>query len=208
VVIVAVGSSSTAGAGASSPSASYPSRLQAELRARFPGTAITVLNRGVNGEEVPQMLARFDKAVIAAKPDLVLWQVGTNAVLNNHLDGEEPLIRSGIRRLRAAQADLVLIDPQFAPKVIAKRDSAGMVALLDAEARREKVALFRRYGLMRYWRRAQHIPFARMLAPDGLHMNDWSYGCLAKLLAGAIDDAIRGGATAVAKLPPHRLPEP
>ncbi len=37
LTIVAVGSSSTAGAGASSPAASYPSRLAVELQAAFPG---------------------------------------------------------------------------------------------------------------------------------------------------------------------------
>jgi acyl-CoA thioesterase-1 len=49
LVIVAIGSSSTNGAGASSPAASYPSRLAVELKQRFPGRDITVLNRGVNG---------------------------------------------------------------------------------------------------------------------------------------------------------------
>ena len=29
------------------------------------------------------MLARLDSAVIAEKPDLVLWQVGTNSVLRD-----------------------------------------------------------------------------------------------------------------------------
>jgi acyl-CoA thioesterase I len=51
LVIVAIGSSSTNGAGASSPAASYPSRLAVELKQRFPGHDITVLNRGVNGEQ-------------------------------------------------------------------------------------------------------------------------------------------------------------
>ena len=60
LTIVAIGSSSTAGAGASSPAASYPSRLAVELRQRFPGQDITVLNRGVNGEETHDMIARFD----------------------------------------------------------------------------------------------------------------------------------------------------
>ena len=47
--IVAIGSSSTAGAGASMPSRSYPARLEAELRARFPENRIEVINKGVNG---------------------------------------------------------------------------------------------------------------------------------------------------------------
>jgi len=51
---------------------SYPNRLAEELTHRFPGNEITVLNRGVNGDEIAGMLARLDRAVIAEKPDLVL----------------------------------------------------------------------------------------------------------------------------------------
>ncbi len=83
LTIVAIGSSSTAGAGASSPAASYPSQLAAELKQRFPTHDVTVLNRGVNGETTEQMMARFTTGVIAAHPDLVLWQVGTNSVLRD-----------------------------------------------------------------------------------------------------------------------------
>jgi len=121
VTIVAIGSSSTAGAGASSPKMNYPSQLTIELNQHFPKLSITMLNRGVGGEEVPDMLARFDSAVIAAKPDLVLWQLGTNSVIRDHqLNSHDALIRVGLAKIRATGADVVLIDPQFAPKVIAK----------------------------------------------------------------------------------------
>jgi acyl-CoA thioesterase I len=49
IKIIAIGSSSTAGAGASSPAASYPSRLAVELGTPYPDVPITVLNRGING---------------------------------------------------------------------------------------------------------------------------------------------------------------
>jgi acyl-CoA thioesterase I len=49
VTIVAIGSSSTAGLGASSATASYPSRLEVALKAKLPGIQITVLNRGAMG---------------------------------------------------------------------------------------------------------------------------------------------------------------
>lgn len=200
VTIVAVGSSSTAGAGASSPAASYPARLEAELKARFPGTPIRVINRGVNGEEARQMLARFDSAVLAEEPSLVLWQVGTNAILRDHaLAGEAPLIESGVRKLKAAQTDVVLMDLQYAPKVIAKPNAPGMVDLIGATAAREKVGVFHRFEVMRKWHDEAKLPFETMLSPDGLHMNDWSYGCVAKLLAGAIADAAR--IPAIARMP-------
>jgi hypothetical protein len=63
----------------SRPAATYPGRLAVELKERFPGHAITVLNRGVGGEEIVEMLKWFDSDVIAAKPDLVLWQSGTRS---------------------------------------------------------------------------------------------------------------------------------
>ena len=89
IKIVAIGSSSTAGAGASSPEATYPSRLEAELTQHFLWHDVTVLNRGVNGEEAGDMLARFDTSVIDEKPDLVIWQTGTNSVLRDRpLDPE------------------------------------------------------------------------------------------------------------------------
>ena len=66
--IVAIGSSSTAGAGASTPRQSYPSRLAVELEAHFPAHPIAVINRGVNGEEAADMVARLDNDVLAKSP--------------------------------------------------------------------------------------------------------------------------------------------
>src|SRR5262249_24734736 len=71
IVIVALGSSSTAGAGASSDAATYPSRLMVELAQRFPTQPIIVLNRGISGERAVDMLARFDESVAVERPDLV-----------------------------------------------------------------------------------------------------------------------------------------
>ncbi|HEY7296813.1 MAG TPA: SGNH/GDSL hydrolase family protein [Xanthobacteraceae bacterium] len=197
--IVAIGSSSTAGAGATSRAASYPSRLQAELRLHFPGDEITVVNRGVNGEEAPNMLARFDAGVIAEHPHLVLWQLGTNSLLRDRpLDPAEPIIHKGIARLKAAHTDIVLIDPQFAPRVIAKNNVEPEVALLASVARQENVDFFDRFALMRYWHDVKGIPFETFVSPDGLHMNDWSYACFAKWLGVAIADAANRPAGAVA----------
>jgi acyl-CoA thioesterase I len=191
IKIVAIGSSSTSGGGASSSASTYPSRLEVELRARFPGVAIRVLNRGVQGEEVPQMLARFAQAVVAEKPDLVIWQLGTNSVLRGHdIRKVSEDVRDGLGRLKAIGADVILMDLQFAPRVIEKADADSMVALIAAAAKRNHVDLFRRFAVMRDWTEARHISFQQSLAPDGLHLNDWSYGCVAKLLAAAIADAV------------------
>jgi lysophospholipase L1-like esterase len=190
ITIVAIGSSSTSGAGASSPAANYPSRLSVELQQHFPKSSFTMHNRGVNGEEIGDMLARFDSSVIAAKPDLVLWQLGTNAVIRGHQLGDHGLlIREGLAKIHAIGADVVLIDPQFAPKVIAKPDAESMVALISATAKQADVDLFRRFELMHHWRDVGHLAFETFVSPDGLHMNDWSYACMAKGLGNAIAEA-------------------
>jgi len=190
ITVVAIGSSSTLGAGASSLASSYPSRLSRELQQHFPKASITVLNRGVGGEEIADMLKRFDSAVIAAKPDLVLWQLGTNSVIRGHQLGDHvALIRTGLAKIRAVGADVVLIDPQFAPKVIAKPDAEAMVALISATAKHDDVDLFRRFEVMRHWRDVDHLAFETFVSSDGLHMNDWSYACLAKGLGNAIAEA-------------------
>jgi acyl-CoA thioesterase-1 len=188
--IVAIGSSSTAGAGASSPAHSYPSRLAIELATLFPKQQITVVNRGVNGEEAREMLARFEENVIAEHPDLVIWQIGTNAVLRDQpLAPAGSLMLAGLAKLKAIGADVILLDPQFAPKVLAKTEVDDMVDLIGATAKKENVGLFRRFAVMRHWRQVARIPYDKFLSPDELHMNDWSYGCIAKLLAVSIADA-------------------
>lgn len=190
LTVVAIGSSSTAGAGASSPAASYPSRLEVELRTLFRGHAVTVVNRGVNGEEVGDMLKRFDDSVVAAKPDLVLWQLGTNSIIREHKLGDHgSLIHNGLDKLRAVGADIVLIDPQYVPRVIAKPEAEPMVDFLAATAKKENVELFRRFAMMKHWYEVDHLSFDTFVAPDGLHLNDWSYACMAKGLAQAIAEA-------------------
>jgi lysophospholipase L1-like esterase len=190
VKIVALGSSSTYGAGASTSAAAYPSRLAEELAKHFPGHEFTVLNRGVNGEEIDDMLARLETAVIAEHPDLVLWQVGTNSVLRDKaLQPHVALLHEGMVRLKATGADVVLIDPQYAPRVIAKPNCDGMVSLIASVAKAEHVGIFHRFELMRHWYDADRLPFETFVSADGLHMNDWSYGCLAKAIGMAIADA-------------------
>jgi acyl-CoA thioesterase-1 len=203
--IVALGSSSTYGAGASTSAASYPSRLADELARRFPGHEIAILNRGVNGNEAADMLARLDTAVIAEKPDLILWQVGTNSVLRDKpLQPHAPLLHEGLARMKATGADVVLIDPQYAPRVISKPMCEGMVSLIATTAKAEHVGVFHRFELMRRWRETEQLPFETFVSTDGLHMNDWSYACLAKALGVAIAEAAtRPTATAIG---PHPAP--
>lgn len=200
IKIVAIGSSSTAGWGATSSDKSYPAQLAAELKARLPGLPITVVNKGIGGEEAGQMLARFQADVIEENPDLVLWQVGSNSVLRDH-DAPGTIILRGVEELKKNGFEVILVNPQYAPKIVAKGATAEhALDVITATARDEEVGVFDRYKIMRYWRESEKLPFEQFVTPDGLHMNDWGYGCIAKLLATAIVDGTKLP-TATAKMP-------
>jgi lysophospholipase L1-like esterase len=123
VTIVAIGSSSTKGDGASGDAASYPGRLKAALSAGFPKPKINVLNLGIGGQEAPDEAARFKKDVLANKPALVIWQVGTNAAWKDYfLDDVRIAILRGLDHLAGTGADVVLMNLQFAPALLDQKE--------------------------------------------------------------------------------------
>lgn len=187
LTIVAMGSSSTKGVGASTMALSYPSRLELELKERFPGVDIRVANHGVGGQDVPEELARLDHDIVAEHPDLVIWQVGTNATLRrDDLSADEQMIRRGITAMKEHGIDVLIMDMQYAPRVLARSASAEMERVIADIVGHTHVGLFRRFEIMREWDRTQQLGPAAMIGPDGLHMTDASYGCLANQLAEAL----------------------
>lgn len=190
VLIVAFGSSSTQGYGSSTPDYNYPNRLAGQLRRKYPGAEITVVNAGVGGEDAPEMIKRLQNDVIDRRPDLVIWQVGTNAVLRD-LDPTETgkLVDDGVARIQAASSDVVLVDLQYSPRVIERPESANkMIRLLTRIAELRHVGIFPRFEVMREWHERQAIPINNFVIADGLHLNDWGYACFAQTLG---DDIIQ-----------------
>lgn len=188
--IVAIGSSSTEGVGASSPSLAYPAQLERELTRRFPASAISVVNKGVGGELARDMAARMERDAIAAAPDLVIWQTGTNDVERGvSAEAFSATLREGCGRLRAAKIDVLIVDPQFTPRVAERGGYPAYMDLIAALAAANGAALFRRQAVMRQWVDSGAFSFASMLADDRFHMNDRSYRCLAAVLAEAIETA-------------------
>lgn len=187
VRVIALGSSSTAGAGASWPWRAYPSRLESLLRQRLPGIAVTVMNRGAGGEDVANMLGRLEAEVIAERPDLVIWQAGANAALR----GMDPArfrdrLLDGLARLRRAGIDVVLMDNQRAPRIAARPGHRTYDAILaEAAATVPGVGLFSRGALMDALA-AAGVPNEALLVSDGLHHNDRGYRCVAEGLADAL----------------------
>jgi acyl-CoA thioesterase I len=187
LVIVAIGSSSTEGAGASDPAHTYPAQLENQLHHRWPQLPVTVINKGVGGELISQMLGRFEHDVLPYHPQLVIWQTGSNHVLKyENLEGYTDTVREGISRLKAARSDVVLMDPQFAPRVLARRMHLPVVDSIAGVANETNVAVFQRFAVMRHLISSGQYSMQEIISSDGLHMNNESYSCIARLLADSL----------------------
>ena len=189
IKIVALGSSSTYGAGTSTSAAAYPSRLAEELARHFPGHEITVLNRGVNGEEITDMLVRLDSTVIADTPT---WCSGRSELIRCCAISPCRPGRALARRADAPQSDRRRCRPDRSA-ICSEGDRPfqlrphGLANYRGGQS--EHIGIFHRFELMRHWYEVERLPFKTFVSDDGLHMNDWSYACLAKVLGIAIADA-------------------
>lgn len=190
--IVAVGSSSTQGIGASGSEFTYPVRLEALLRAALPGIHVKVINRGVGGEDAAQNIARFDADVLALRPAIVIWQVGANMAMRQ---GDplrfRTLVERGIDLLRSDGADVILVDSQAAPGVLAAPRNQDFIAAVGDAARARDVGLFPRFALMEGWRARNGTLAEGLIGPDRLHHTDAGYACFAEGLAAMILAGLR-----------------
>jgi acyl-CoA thioesterase I len=187
--IIAFGSSSTQGVGATSPAASYPSQLQTDLQRQLQARdRVIVLNRGVGGEDADDMAKRL-ASVIGEHPDLIIWQTGSNDPLRGvPIDRFVQETIAGIQQIRAAHVDVMLMEPQLCSRLTGRHSSNAYRHALRAIGAGMRVPVIRRYDLMTTWLDEYLVTPAQLLSPDGLHMADGGYA----LLAGAVAKEILG----------------
>ncbi len=190
VLIVALGSSSTEGWMATAPARTYPARLQNDLSTAFPLAHVAVVNRGIGGQDALEEVARLDSDAIALKPDLVIWQVGANGAMA-HSDPAvfRKLVSTGIERLQSIGIDVVLMDNQRSPMILASPEHGVMEQILAELAVQYNMSVFSRGSLMDGWKNSG-LPYAHFLANDGVHMNDLGYRCVADALATSIEEGL------------------
>jgi len=184
IKIVTIGSSSTMGSGGSGPEAAWPAQLGAALAKRMPTVKVSVVNKAEMRQSVPQMLARFDKDVLAEKPTLVIWEAGTNeAARHADIDTMIADLQVGIDRLLNNKIDVLMMDMQYA------RDTARIINFqpyVDAMGRlstMRDVFVFPRYDTMRSWVENEQINFDTQNKTEAMKTADTVYACLGTLVA-------------------------
>jgi lysophospholipase L1-like esterase len=194
-LIVALGSSSTEGAMASDSAHTYPAILQETLNRALPAAHFAVINRGIGGQDAPEELARLDSDALMVRPQLVIWQVGANGAMR-HADPDlfRRMVTEGVTRMRKAGIDVILMDNQRSPAVLASVEHIVLEEALKDVARETGVNLFSRSHLMDAWSDEGAKP-GMFTASDGLHHNDLGYECMTESLARQIVAAISARVT-------------
>jgi acyl-CoA thioesterase-1 len=190
VHILAIGSSSTEGVGASAPDRAYPAQLQEDL-ANLWHEKVTVVNAGIGGEKANQTVLRLEDALRTGGYDLVIWQVGTNdAVSGAAEDDFRALLERGIAAAKATKTEMILLDPQYFPTIrdIVRYERYVQTVGLIGEERH--VPVFSRYAMMKEWGSRSAAELRSMLSSDSFHMGDRGYDCLAGRVAQDIQSVV------------------
>jgi acyl-CoA thioesterase-1 len=187
VLAVAIGSSSTAGNGASSPSNGYVAVTQ-RLLAGYTGLAqFVVVNAGVPGDSLSQVRSRLQRDALSMNPQLVILQVGVN-------DATAQPTRAGVDAFRVDFADIVTQIRRKSQLIIVtgqhyERQPAFYEDYMNAMtqvADQQDVAVFDRYKLMKSLIASGKYSFGSLLAGDRFHPNDVMHRCTGKVLADLI----------------------
>lgn len=181
--IVAFGTSSMLAADASSPIASYPSELERDLEAN--GLQVEMIARTQAGAVAGDAAERLKTAMAALRPDLLVWQVGTDdAIARIDADDFADRLRDTLGWLAAHDIDVVLVDPQYVARLSDDEGYTGIVDQVAAVASEKRILRVNRYEAMADLARA-HPSWSR-LSGDRFRLSDMGYRCAAEYTADAI----------------------
>ena len=182
--VLAIGTSGlAAGWGPGAPK-TYQAQIEAILEQAFKGLNVVMVNRGVSGEVAALTAERLKVQVALEKPDVVLWQVGTNdALARVPAEDFERSLRETVSWLKEHSVDVILVGLQYSPKLATDENYAAIRGALRHAAAVENVPLVRRYAAMEFIERGRKGEIAPI---DTTDLNDLGYRCMAEHIARAM----------------------
>ena len=181
--VLAVGAAASNPVGIVSGIKSYPAQLTGILETALKGVDVDITNRSVAGEIAETTANRIRSEVALARPDLVLWQLGTNDALARVAPEDfEATVRGTIQWLKSDNIDVVLVGLQYTSKFAKDANFFEIRGTLKRVANEEKVLYVRRYEAMQFIARARAAPAG---AADPV-AEDPNYQCMAEHVAHAV----------------------
>ena len=185
VVIAVLGGASTVGlAAGGGPGLAWPARLSSVLAGRFPSARIKVVNLAVARQTAKAAVERLVRDVLLLKPTLVIWETGTmEAVRGIDVDEFRETVQAGINELRAAGAEVVLMNMQFSRETDAMIDFGPYLIAMRELAEANDVPLFRRRGIMRHWAESDLLDLRARDDAKRRQLAAKLYDCIGRALA-------------------------
>jgi hypothetical protein len=190
IAIIGTGSSTLAGPDGNLRA--YPARLEAALKTRLPNTEITVTTYAAARQTAAKMADELKKIVAEHKPALIVWQTGTvDAMRGIEPDEFGAALNDGVEKIRAAGADVVLMNMQYSPRTDTMIAVGAYAENMRWVAQQRDLPLFDRLGIMRHWNDTGafdfHAPTKAFAIAQQVHE------CIGRALAAQIIDAAHLG---------------
>jgi hypothetical protein len=188
--ILVIGTASSSLPGAGEAERAYPARFEAALRGRLPGVAVQVAVEVLPKTAAEAMVPRLSALMAAHKPVLAIWQTGTtDAIRAIDPDDFRDAVDEGVAALREAGADVLLVNPQYSPRLETMISLTPYLDRMRLVAQQYGVPLFDRFAIMRHWNESGTFD---LFGPvKGLDMARAVHDCLGRALASFVLDAAR-----------------
>ncbi len=114
--------------------------------------AIKVTAHVAPKQTTANILSGLDKILAEDKPSLVVWQAGTADALNGvEVDDFHTSLDTGIDKIQAAGADVILMNMQYSPRTASMLDVSVYADVMRRVAQQRSALLFDRLAIMQYW---------------------------------------------------------
>lgn len=190
LTILVVGAGSSQLPGPNGPPNSYPAKMQQALRGKLPGVQISVATDVKSKRTAVDMVKGLPAELAQTKPALMLWQTATvDAMQAVDPDQFSQALDKGIRKARAAGADVMFINPQYSPRTESMIALGVYVENMRWVAVQQEVPVFDRFNLMKAW--ADKGTFDLYSPTKKLDMAEKVHDCIGRLLADLVLEAAK-----------------
>jgi acyl-CoA thioesterase I len=184
VKILAIGASSAAVLGMGSHDGSTP-LLEQILERNIKGLDVEIINRGVSGELAEAAGERLKIEVALNRPDLVLWQVGTNdAFAQVPVDTFERSVAATVKWLKEHNVDVILVGLHYMKQLAKNEHYQAIRASLQRITANESVLRITRSEAMEVLARTMRE--SGRPEPRDFGLTEVGYNCMAQYVARVI----------------------
>ncbi|MBL8671579.1 MAG: SGNH/GDSL hydrolase family protein [Alphaproteobacteria bacterium] len=192
VAVAVVGTSRALPGGDSRSGRLLDDQFRAAWQRTFPRSPVELRSRIVPESEASRIVAEELPAVAAAGADLVLWHAGgADARGNESLKRFKNALTDGVRLLRKAGSEVLLVAPRQMPR------SEGMVNMepyqhyIEAVGDRLDVPVLRRHAILQHWIDSGMVDLTQAGSQAQRAELDFVHACMGMLIVDVLDRLAR-----------------